>query len=59
MKIRNPLLIKAAGAMGAIGVRALVGTNRFHFRYADPTVNPAEAASPEIQIPLTSQVGWY
>ena len=43
MKIRNPFLIKAVGAIGAVGVRTLVGTNRFHFRYADPTVNPAVA----------------
>src|SRR5262245_55386841 len=29
--------------MGAWTVRRLVGTSRFHFRYADPLVNPAVA----------------
>ena len=40
MKIRHPALIRAAGILGACGVRRLVGTTRFHFRYADPSVDP-------------------
>lgn len=40
MKIRDPRLIRAVGVAGAWTVRRLVGTTRFHFRYADPLVNP-------------------
>ncbi len=43
MKIRHPLAIQAVGAAGAWMVRRLVGTTRFHFRYADPTTNPEVA----------------
>lgn len=43
MKIQHPLLVRAVGASGAWLVRRLVGTCRFHFRYADPTVDPAVA----------------
>jgi lysophospholipid acyltransferase (LPLAT)-like uncharacterized protein len=40
MKIQNPLLVRAIGASGACVVRRLVSTCEFHFRYADPSVNP-------------------
>jgi lysophospholipid acyltransferase (LPLAT)-like uncharacterized protein len=40
MKIRDPRLIRAVGVAGAWTVRRLVSTTRFHFRYADPLVNP-------------------
>ena len=40
MKIQHPALVRAIGAAGAFGVRRLVGTSRFHFRYMDPRVNP-------------------
>lgn len=43
MKIRHPALIRAVGAVGSRLVKTLVGTNRFHFRYADPSVDPAVA----------------
>src|SRR3954451_19956170 len=43
MKIEHPLLVRAVGASGAWLVRRLVGTTRFHFRYADPMVNPEVA----------------
>lgn len=43
MKIRHPLAIKAVGMAGAWVVRRLVGTTRFHFRYADPMTNPEVA----------------
>jgi lysophospholipid acyltransferase (LPLAT)-like uncharacterized protein len=43
MKIQHPALIRAVGATGAFLVRRLVGTTEFHFRYADPTVNPEVA----------------
>lgn len=43
MKIQHPLLINAVGVAGAWMVRRLVGTCRFHFRYADPLVNPEVA----------------
>lgn len=43
MKIRHPLLIRAIGAAGAGVVKTLVGTTRFHFRYEDPSVDPAVA----------------
>ena len=43
MKIRHPLAIKAVGVAGALAVRSLVGTTRFHFRYADPSVAPEQA----------------
>ncbi len=43
MKIRHPALIRGVGASGAWLVRRLVGSCRFHFRYADPTVNPEVA----------------
>src|SRR4051794_24201591 len=40
MKIQNPHLVRAVGISGAWMVRRLVGTTRFHFRYADPALNP-------------------
>src|SRR3954463_8701997 len=43
MKIQHPLLVRAVGASGAWLVRRLVGTCRFHFRYADPSVDPEVA----------------
>ncbi len=43
MKIQHPLLVNAVGVTGAWLVRRLVGTSRFHFRYADPMVNPEVA----------------
>lgn len=43
MKIRHPLLIKGVGVFGSLAIRALVGTCRFHFRYADPALNPSVA----------------
>jgi len=43
MKIQHPLLVKAVGVTGTWLVRRLVGTSRFHFRYADPRVNPEVA----------------
>lgn len=43
MKIQHPLLVNAVGVTGAWLVRRLVGTTRFHFRYADPMVNPEVA----------------
>jgi lysophospholipid acyltransferase (LPLAT)-like uncharacterized protein len=43
MKIQHPALIKAVGIAGSKLVRGLVGTSRFHFRYADPSVNPEVA----------------
>jgi lysophospholipid acyltransferase (LPLAT)-like uncharacterized protein len=43
MKIKHPALIRAVGVSGAWLVRRLVGTNQFHFRYDDPSVNPEVA----------------
>ncbi|MDX2038384.1 MAG: lysophospholipid acyltransferase family protein [Isosphaeraceae bacterium] len=43
MKIRHPALIEAIGILGARAVKSLVGSNHFHFRYADPSVDPAVA----------------
>jgi lysophospholipid acyltransferase (LPLAT)-like uncharacterized protein len=43
VKIQHPLLVGAVGQVGAWTVRRLVGTTRFHFRYADPSVNPEVA----------------
>jgi lysophospholipid acyltransferase (LPLAT)-like uncharacterized protein len=43
MKIEHPLLVNAVATAGAWLVRRLVGTSRFHFRYADPMVNPEVA----------------
>ena len=43
MKIKNPALIRAVGISGAWLIRRLVGTTEFHFRYADPSVNPEVA----------------
>ena len=43
MKIQHPLLVRAVGASGAWLVRRWVGTTRFHFRFADPTTDPAVA----------------
>jgi lysophospholipid acyltransferase (LPLAT)-like uncharacterized protein len=40
MKIQHPLLIHAVGVTGAWLVRRVLSTVPFHFRYADPTVNP-------------------
>lgn len=42
-KIRHPLLMKTATTGGAWLVRRLVSTCPFHFRYADPSVNPEVA----------------
>ena len=43
MKIRHPLLIQAIGHAGSFLVRRLGGTLDFHFRYADPSVDPEVA----------------
>jgi lysophospholipid acyltransferase (LPLAT)-like uncharacterized protein len=43
MKIRHPLLIQAIGHAGSFLVRRLGGTLDFHFRYADPAVDPEVA----------------
>jgi lysophospholipid acyltransferase (LPLAT)-like uncharacterized protein len=43
MKIRHPLLIQAVGALGSRLVRGLGSTLDYHFRYADPSVNPEVA----------------
>ena len=43
MKIQHPLLIRAASATAAWWVRWWVGTSQFHFRYADPALNPEVA----------------
>src|SRR3954469_19729719 len=43
MKIQHPLFVRGVGIAGARAVRGLVGTARFHFRYADPTVDPEVA----------------
>ncbi len=43
MKIQHPALIGAVGIVGSRVVRGLVGTNRFHFRYEDPALNPEVA----------------
>ena len=43
MKIRHPALIRAVGVGGAWLVKRLVGTTEFHFRYADPSLDPAVA----------------
>lgn len=43
MKITNPWMIRAVGRVGAWTVRATAGTGRYHFRYADPRVNPEVA----------------
>ncbi len=43
MKIQHPLAIKAVEVGGAWLIRRLAGSCRFHFQYADPSVNPAVA----------------
>jgi lysophospholipid acyltransferase (LPLAT)-like uncharacterized protein len=43
VKIRNRFLIRTIGRVGALAIRGLVGSSRFHFRYADPSVNPEVA----------------
>lgn len=43
MKIQHPALIGAVGVAGSWTIRRLVGSLHFHFRYADPSVNPAVA----------------
>jgi lysophospholipid acyltransferase (LPLAT)-like uncharacterized protein len=43
MKIQHPLLVGAVGVTGSFLVRRVVCTMRFHFRYADPSVNPEVA----------------
>jgi lysophospholipid acyltransferase (LPLAT)-like uncharacterized protein len=43
MKIQHPALQRAGGIGGAWMIRRLVGTARFHFKYDDPSVNPAVA----------------
>ena len=43
MKIRHPAIIKAVGAGGARLVRLLGKSQRYHFRYDDPTTAPAVA----------------
>jgi lysophospholipid acyltransferase (LPLAT)-like uncharacterized protein len=43
MKIQHPLFVRAASTTTAWLIRRVLGTNRFHFRYADPMVNPEVA----------------
>jgi lysophospholipid acyltransferase (LPLAT)-like uncharacterized protein len=43
MKIQHPMLVNAVGIVGSRLVRGLVGTSRFHFRYAEPSVSPEVA----------------
>ena len=43
MKIEHPLAVKAVEVGGAWLIRRLSGSCRFHFRYADPTVDPEVA----------------
>lgn len=43
MKIRHPMITGAAGVAGAWVLRRWLGTLRFHFRYADPSVSPEAA----------------
>src|SRR4051794_22412904 len=43
MKIQHPLFFRISSAAAAWTIRRLLGTTRFHFRYADPSVNPAVA----------------
>ena len=43
MKIQHPALIRAVGVTGSFLIKRLVGTSRFHFRYADPSLNPEVA----------------
>lgn len=45
MKITHPLVINAAGAMGASVIRGLGSTLSYHFRYRDPQVDPVNARS--------------
>ena len=43
MKIQNRHMVHAVGRVGAWTVRCLSGSCRYHFRYADPSVDPAVA----------------
>ena len=43
MKIQHPLLVRAVGTAGAVLVRQLGRTLRYHFRYQDPAVAPEVA----------------
>ena len=43
MKIQHPAIIRAVGAAGAFLVRRLGSSQRYHFRYDDPTTDPAVA----------------
>jgi lysophospholipid acyltransferase (LPLAT)-like uncharacterized protein len=43
MKIQHPLLVRAVGVTGAWLVRRLSGSCRYHFRWDDPSSNPAVA----------------
>jgi lysophospholipid acyltransferase (LPLAT)-like uncharacterized protein len=43
MKIQNPFLVGTLATAGAWLVHRLGATTRFHFRYADPMVNPEVA----------------
>lgn len=43
MKIQHPALVRAVGVSGSWLIRRLVGTTQFHFRYANPRVNPEVA----------------
>jgi lysophospholipid acyltransferase (LPLAT)-like uncharacterized protein len=43
MKIQHPLAVRAVGVAGSWLVRRLSGSCRYHFRYANPSVNPEVA----------------
>jgi len=46
MKIRHPALLKAAGALGTLGVKGLVRTLRFEFRNLGPIMAPVADIPP-------------
>lgn len=43
LRFQHPLMTSAIGAGGAAFIRCLMATARYHFRYADPSVDPAVA----------------
>jgi lysophospholipid acyltransferase (LPLAT)-like uncharacterized protein len=43
MKFQHPLFFRAASVSATWTIRRLLGSTRFHFRFADPLVNPAVA----------------